>query len=93
MNLHGLADELLEVRRYVRSNPEHVKERINALDFLTGKGLGCDFDTPRTKGVRYRQNLLAGLERIVVNPEILEGYLYGAAAEIREMARRQEDAK
>jgi hypothetical protein len=94
MTLNELADELLEIRRYVRSHPDHVRRRIS--DAYPDIMNLVHFDTSH----RLRFNLWAGLKSFAINdagrcvtvidPEILEGYLYGAAAEIRELALREE---
>ncbi|MDR3582646.1 MAG: hypothetical protein P4L67_05210 [Candidatus Pacebacteria bacterium] len=89
MTLHQLADELLEIRRYVRSHPKHVKERMAVINDRDIVNVGRYHPFHR-KLKRMATNVNAGLDRIVVDPEILEGYLYGAAAEIRELAIKLE---
>lgn len=91
MTLTELADELVEIRRYVRPDPEYVRERSEAID-----GMAIDArPSLELYGLlsRLKQNTDVGLSRILCNPEILEGYLYGAAAEIRELAEREEAGK
>ena len=79
MTLHELADELLEVRRYVKPDPEYVKAELPKLmDRI---------------GVRSIANLQVGLDYIHAVPEVLESYLYAAAFEIRAAALREENAK
>jgi hypothetical protein len=83
MTLNQLADELLEIRRYVRTHPDHVKEMLGDLP-------GMSLVEDRDLYMRLCGNIEVGVSRILHNPEILEGYLYGAAAEIRELAMKQE---
>lgn len=89
MTLNELADDLLEVRRYVRSHPDHVRTQLmkSVAHVHVVKTRFAD------RFVQIAANIHVGLDRIRCNPEILEGYLYGAAAEIRELAMREELGK
>jgi hypothetical protein len=83
LTLDQLADALLEIRRYVRTDPEHVQEKLGVmLDPFNGcRRLSCG---------RLRRNIRFGLRFILSDPTILRGYLYGAAFEIRCEASRME---
>lgn len=96
MTLHDLADELAEVRRYVRSKPEYVRDEIQRLlpDVVR---LNEFYD--RMLGLRLAENLTTGLRCYIFNDagefiaytnvHVLEGYLDGAVFEIRQHAERQ----
>jgi len=72
-----LADELLEIRRYVRTDVEYVRQKIEPLfDVL-------DLFGNRDPFRRIMSNLLVASRFIQVDPEVLEGYLYAAAFELR----------
>lgn len=90
MTLVDLADELAEVRRYVRSHPEYVRGRIG---FAVDRGsLKHEmFQHPDIERIVHRlsENIFIGTSRILSNPKILEGYLDGAVHEIRQHAERQ----
>jgi hypothetical protein len=45
---------------------------------------------PKEGDVRLYKNIHVGLRFLPCDPEVLEGYLYNAAFEIRSEARRQE---
>jgi hypothetical protein len=79
--LNQLADELLELKRYVRSKPEHVKRELPGL--IRRIYILC-------QPYRLQENIQIGLQFIVQNPAMLEGYLYGAAYELRAAAHRVE---
>lgn len=73
-----LADDLMELRRYVLSDPDHVKASIDNVGLMTNPViLNC--------GLRRRlnENLQIARDFIRVEPEIARGYLYAAAFEIR----------
>lgn len=85
MTLEQLADALLELRRYVPDNAKVVSEFLA----LIGKELGTVGQLPEDLFLKlYR---LGPKMAACSNPEILDGYLYGAAHEIREHAERGGD--
>lgn len=90
MTLHELADELIEIRRYARSHPEHVAERLKDVAMFARI---YSVRKIHPSLARLGDNIFTALDRILCNPEILEGYLYGAAAEIRELAIKEENAR
>jgi hypothetical protein len=90
LTLNQLADELFEIRRYVRSHPEHVKERLRDT-VLFGRIYAVRRRDAELQ--RLGENIYMALDSILHDPEILRGYLYGAAQEIRALATREEAAE
>lgn len=90
MTLNEIADELIEVRRYVRIHVEYTRgkavELIQAIhDCIQEQSLGLNH------ALRLQVNLGVGLEYIQVDPDLLENALYNAAFEIRAAARLVEE--
>ena len=75
--MHRDADALLEIRRYVKSDPEYIARTLPHM---------------RVLGFRSMDNIHVGLAYIHADPEVLESYLYAAAFEIRAAALREENA-
>jgi hypothetical protein len=88
MNLHQLADELLEIRRYVRDQPKDAAQAAYQINVCAR----CrDHESvSEDQAIRWHHNICFGAARAHCNPEVLRGYLYGAAQEIRELAMKQE---
>jgi len=89
LTLSDLADELLEIRRYVRTHPEYVREQITK-PVTRSHGLKTPF---ADRFAQIVANIHVGLACIHHDPEVLRGYLYGAAQEIRALAAREERAE
>lgn len=97
MTLGQLADELDELRRYVRNDPAHVRGRIEDLA-VQADGVVAKEPSSRHLVWRVFENVFVGLRCYAFNEagefvtstnlHVLEGYLCGAAHEIREHARR-----
>ena len=80
-----IRDELLELRRYVRTDVEHVREGINAIIRRLGtvyRGYAEHNDARAIRYSRWVMMLSIGLEYIQVHPQCLEGYLDGIAFEM-----------
>lgn len=98
MTLEQLAAELDELRRYVRNDPVHVRGR---LEDLAVQAVAVVTKEPSSRQLVWRvfENVFVGLRCYIFNEagefvtstnlHILEGYLHGAAHEIREHAERQ----
>lgn len=90
--LRGIADELMEARRYVRSKPDHAKAMAKrAMNDIHGSLSGASF-TPYVAipWARIVANLDDGLAAIRHDPLVLEGHLYAAARLLQSIARRLE---
>ena len=79
-----IRDELLELRRYVRTDVEHVRRRVEdiALKFNVISRESMDGKYSRSRYSRWSTMLMIGLEYIQVHPQCLEGYLDGIAFEM-----------
>ena len=89
MTLNEIADELIEARRYVRSDIEHTREKVAKLI----QALRCDGEEQclgLNHTIRLQLNVGFRLEYIQVDPALLENALYNAAAELRIAALRLE---
>lgn len=85
--LDEIADDLIEARRYVRtSTKEAYGQTHDALDRLKHFLSDGSWD-------RFYANICFGLDYIQVDPEVLEGYLYAAAFEIRGLAEKARKAE
>lgn len=80
-----IADRLKEARRYVRTNVPATREMIAAcIDRIKFHYTMFDKDViVRPRIYRAVHNLDVGLEYIQVCPQVLEGYIDGAAFELR----------
>lgn len=98
MTLVDLADELAEVRRYVRSKPEYVRGRLEDMA-MQADGVVSKDPSSRQLVWRVIENVFVGLRCYIFNDagefiastnlHVLEGYLDGAVYEIRQYAERQ----
>lgn len=89
MTLRELADELIEIRRYVRSNPILVDKTVTRLEDDMQREL--DVPLPDAWTSRLATNLLVGRQYIHTDPELLEAYLFAAAFEIRDEANERQE--
>ena len=89
MTLNELADALLELKRYVKPDPEYVRSEIEKPVTRVRNVDAVHFAIRQ----RITANLYIGLAYIHADPEVLESYLYAAAFEIRAAALREENAK
>ncbi len=76
--LAKLIESLMELRRYVASDPEHVRTGIKNIGMLTNPAVANSFLRDRLDG-----NLDAAKCFILAEPELARSYLYAAAAELR----------
>lgn len=78
--------ELTEARRYVRSNPRATGTHASKARFLIDD-IGDNLPL-RGGGGRIQtlgENIAKGLYFLAADPEVLSGYLYGAAFELRNL--------
>lgn len=88
--LNRLADDVLEAKRYCKSDPDHVRAKIEVFHDRLKDEVG---DLVEWK--RISDNLYVASEHVAVNHELAESYLYGAATELRnaaDKARKAADA-
>lgn len=90
MTLNEIADELIELRRYVRSNIEHVRRKLITLDPGVLHDMRWNTDCPEWLRERAWSCIITGVEFIQVDPTYLENALYNAAADMRRIARKRE---
>ena len=81
----SIREVLKEVRRYVRTDIEHVLAEIGSIQ--CDMKSACDLADGLFTGVQERlyrieANLLVGIKFIQVSPEVLEGYIDGAVFEL-----------
>lgn len=88
ITLHELADMLLEIKRYVKLDPEYV---VRELENLDRSATVPDLVTLQ-RFFQLVENINVGAICIHADPEVLECYLYAAAFEIRAAALREENA-
>lgn len=84
LELRKLADTLTELRRYATSDPHHVRREIDKLavgDIPAG--------LPDELWFRLCDNIYLGRRFLAADPEVIRGYLYNAAFEIRLEAEKQ----
>lgn len=81
--LRKIRDALIEVRRYVRTDVEHVRKRAGEiLESLGEVYMLVRDDSTHEMIDRISSNLFVGLEYIQTHPQCLEGYIDGAVFEL-----------